>query len=399
MGNAFTAVAQDEMVLFYNPAGLSSIHDLSPSSKADKSNNSDESAPPKEEEAPPEDQGDEEAPKQEEGASDPPPSEVDPNFYYRFELLSIQMSLNETIGTLTPPQQAIKWGQEPNFKFTPGINTDQSSDALFNDLVGRKIYAELDLSFLSLTTSNWGYTLFGNVRLDASIHNPVFPYIDLKTFFQYGIVTGFSIPVGESLDFGIGAKGVMRRGIVQELHLSDELLIAALNGETIQANDFISTAQAVALDMGLNYHHDLGVFAAVVQNIDTLDFGELGFLPMVMNIGFATEPEPGSTAILFAIDYLDVFNAHNRSHGDFHLQNLKVGLEFGCIPMWNGHYLFSVRTGRNGPYATSGFTLNPNAIGLFILPTIEYAQWSEELGSDVRPKPDRRQAFRLAWVF
>ena len=122
---------------------------------------------------------------------------------------------------------------------------------------------------------------------------------------------------------------------------------------------------AFAPDAGATYHFD-GVhnlhpkISISLQNIGGLDFNNAGKVPMTMNMGISTESELGGFDIILAADYHDLTNAQNLvSKGNpITERNIKFGTEIGWKKLFNGHHLFSVRAGRNGPYNSAGWTMN-----------------------------------------
>jgi hypothetical protein len=96
------------------------------------------------------------------------------------------------------------------------------------------------------------------------------------------------------------------------------------------------------------------------QNITGLDFEAAGEVPMTMNVGFASESELQGFDFILATDYRDLTNAQKLAPegSTFTQRNLKMGAEIGWEKLNNGHHLLSFRLGRNGSYNTWGFSLN-----------------------------------------
>ncbi|MGK5090589.1 hypothetical protein WDW89_01085 [Deltaproteobacteria bacterium TL4] len=327
MGDAFTAVANDEMALYYNPAGLRSVTH---------------------------------------------------NMYY---LLG---------GSLTTNQD------------TASLGDDTISELA--DITGRKILIEQDLSALSITTSRWAYSIFQNFVLDATVHNPVVPFFEVKGFAQVGVLAGFALSyLDYKLDIGVGIKAINRSGIRETLHITDEAIIKAIDdNETSDLIDKFSSTNATALDVGgiynidsiSNFHTKL---AAVVKNIGGLDFGNAGNIPTTIDVGISSESELQGFDITLAADYADVTNAKGFAEDTFTLINLKMGAEIAYLKAYNGHHMLSFRVGRNGPYNTAGLTIN--LPWLIIIPKIDVAVWSQEIGDFAGDKEDKRISAQLSFIY
>ena len=74
-------------------------------------------------------------------------------------------------------------------------------------------------------------------------------------------------------------------------------------------------------------------------------------------------------------------------------------MELGWNKMYNGHHFLSFRIGRNGPYNTLGATFNPNVWGLFLIPNIDVALWSQQIGAFAGDKEDKRISAGATWIF
>jgi len=322
MGNAFTAVANDENALFYNPAGLQLLQQ------------------------------------------------------HIVEIISLNATMN---------QNMIDMSSE----------SGNDANAFLGKLIGEKVYTELNLGLLSISGPGWGYSIFGSYALDATVRNPTVPYLDLKTYVQYGAVGGLAFDfLDERLDIGVAVKVISRNGIGKEVHIVD--FLDDDFGDEIQ--DEFDTKSNFASDVGALYHFDqLYNFAPrlslVIRNIGGLDFGSSGEIPMTIDMGVATESELLGFDFILAADVVDV--TYQATQYKSSKRNLKIGAEMGMFKRTNGHHALSFRIGRNGTYSTFGFSFNPP-----LLPVkIDYASWSEEVGAVGGEKEDKRQAIQLAINF
>ena len=203
------------------------------------------------------------------------------------------------------------------------------------------------------------------------------------------------------LDVGLGAKLIQRAGIDTKFHVFDEAIIEIQEeSKTTKLEKKFSNKAAVAPDLGAIYHfdsvHNMEPKVAVsLQNIGGLDFEGAGKVPMTMNIGVSTESEVGGFDFIMAADYRDLSNSQNLvSEGNIiTTRNLKLGAEMGWNRLFNGHHLFSLRAGRNGPYNSVGWSAN-----LFGF-KIDFAKYSQEIGGYGGELEDKRTSIQVSLIF
>ena len=327
MGNAFTAVANDEMLFFYNPAGLRSV------------------------------------------------------IYNIYEIVGFNFTINEN---------------------TLSMGNSSNTNSTLGGLAGRKLYVESNVGLLSHVNSRFGWSLFQNTLIDIQVRNPVFPYLETRSFVQAGLAGGMAWSfLDYKLDVGLGAKLVQRAGIDTKFHVFDEAIIEITeeNKYTKLANKFENKA-AFAPDAGVIYHFD-GVHnlypkvAISLQNIGGLDFNNAGKVPMTMNLGISTESELGGFDIILAADYHDLIDGQKlvSSGNTITERNIKFGTEIGWNKLFNGHHLFSIRAGRNGPYNSAGWTMN-----LFGF-KIDVAKYAQEIGGFSGELMDQRTSLQVSTIF
>ena len=327
MGNAFTAVANDEMLFFYNPAGLRSVN------------------------------------------------------YNIYEVVGFNYTTNQN---------------------TINLGNASSSSATLGEIAGRKIYVEANVGLLSHVNSRFGWSLFQNALFDIQVRNPVFPYLETRSFVQAGLTGGMAWSfLDYQLDLGLGAKLVRRAGIDTKFQVFDEAMI-----EFTEQNKYTKLEKkfenkvAIAPDAGAIYHfdgvHNLHPKVAIsLQNIGGLDFGNAGKVPMTMNMGISTESELGGFDIILAADYHDLTDAQKLvSKGNpITERNIKFGIEIGWNKLFNGHHLYSVRAGRNGPYNSAGWSMN-----LFGF-KIDVANYAQEIGGYSGELKDKRTSLQVSLIF
>ena len=327
MGNAFTAAANDEMLFFYNPAGLRSVK------------------------------------------------------YNIYEVTGFNFTTNQN---------------------TLDMGNSSSSAATLGNIAGKKIYIEPNLGLLSHVNSRFGWSFFSGGLLDFQVRNPVFPYLETKAYIQTGIAGGIAWSFMDyQLDFGLGGKIVQRAGIDTKQHVFDAAIVEITEDQkTTKLQNKFSNKAAFAPDVGVTYHfdsvHNMEPKVAVsLQNIGGLDFEGAGKVPMTMNIGVSTESEWRGFDIILAGDYRDLTNSQNLvSVGSIiTTRNLKLGAEMGLNRLFNGHHLFSIRAGRNGPYNSVGWSVNLYGF------KIDFAKYSQEIGGYSGELEDKRTSIQVSLIF
>jgi len=340
MGHAFTAVANDEMVLYYNPAGLRSVkYNIYEVLNYNLTNNAQVNAPFI----------------GGHGTIDPDDINFDEGGFG--EIAGKKVYFETNLGGLSHVNSRFGWSLFGGLHIDSGIN-----NPVF-PYFDTKIYFQ-----------------------GGGIAGIAWSFLDYQ------------------LDFGIGGKFIQRAGLVSELRMSSEPIVELANGDTSEAVskaiELGGNKSAIAPDVGIVYHldgiHNLSPKIAVsVQNIGDLDFGNVGKIPMTINTGIATESELQGIDIIMAADYHDLLDGHKlASEGNtFTERNLKLGLEIGWNRLFNGHHLFAFRLGRNGPYNSQGATLNLFGFKLDI------AKYSQEVGGYAGEQEDKRWSFQLGLIF
>lgn len=308
-------------------------------------------------------------------------------YYNPAGLQSVQQSVIEIVTA----------GATTNQNLLDLMKADTSdTTATFGDLVGERVYSEINMGALSVTAPGWGYSIFGNLLFNSIINNPSVPYFELKAYVQYGIVGGFAVDfMDEALDLGIAMKSVTRSGTFKTVHLYD--LLDDEFAENLE--DDFSTKNVIAYDLGATYHYDrIANFeikgSYVIRNIGDLDFGVAGNIPMTMDVGASAETEMAGLDFIFALDYVDLTNKLTEHQS--YLRNIKLGAEVGAFKRSNGHHALSVRVGLNAShYLSTGFSVNIPGLPI----KIDYAAWSEEIGYLAGKIEDRRQSAHVSINF
>jgi len=340
MGHAFTAVANDEMVLYYNPAALRSVqYNTYEIFKFNVTNNTQVDAPFL----------------GGHGSIDPDNVNYDEGGFGK--IAGKKVYLESNLGFFSHVNSRFGWSLFSNQLINLGIH-----NPVFPYFQGK---------------------LYGQV---GALTGMAFSFLDYQ------------------LDVGFGGKIVQRAGFDGKIHITDKAIIEAQNGNSDKALEESEkkggSETAFAPDFGMIYHldgiHNLSPKIAVsVQNIGHLDFDKVGKIPMTVNTGIATESELQGFDIILAADYHDLTNGHElASEGNtFTERNLKLGLEIGWNRIFNGHHVFAFRLGRNGPYNSQGMTLNVFGVKM------DFAKYSQEVGGYAGEQEDKRWSFQLGLLF
>ncbi len=337
MGNAFTAVADDEMVLFYNPAGLRSVR------------------------------------------------------YNIYELLSFNATTNVKApaplhGSIDTDNVNINEGGlgsitgkkiylENNLGFLSHVNSRFGWSLFGNSLMELAVHNPV---FPYLQGK-----LFAQFGVAGGI---------AWSFFDYQLDVG----VGGKLVQRAGVDSEIHISEPAIIAAMDGNNTKALE----EANKIGDSKVAVAPDLGITYHLD-GIhnltpkIALSIQNLGGLNFGNAGNVPMTINTGISTESELQGLDIIFAADFHDLTNGNQLATGSNALseRNIKLGFELGWERLNNGHHLLSLRMGRNGPYNTQGISLNLWKLKL------DLAKYSQEIGGYAGEREDKRWSFQASMIF
>ena len=261
----------------------------------------------------------------------------------------------------------------------------------------------IDIGLLSHVNSRFGWSLFGNSFVDLQVRNPIFPFFETKVYVQYGLAMGMAWSFMDyQLDVGLGGKLATRKGIDKKLHIADAALIELIEDQkTTKLMKLAGTSKtSLAPDFGVIYHFDSfhnmePKVALSLQNIGGLDFNGAGTVPMTLNVGASSESELNGFDFVLAADYRDLTDAQKLvSKGTMLTQrNFKLGLEIGWKKLFNGHHLFSLRLGRNGPWNSTGWSVN-----LFGF-KIDFAKYSQEIGGFSGELEDKRTSIQLSFIF
>ena len=247
MGGAFTAVADDENAMFYNPAGLNSIKG-----------------------------------------------------YGRFELLNPLVALSTN---------TVEFAQD--IQDVADAPTDAQQATLAADLLqkwlGEHLHARTSV-FPNLTFHNFGIGVLGQGVFDGEVHTPTGSNtLELRGGYDVaGLVSGamgFS-PLGASLQLGATAKYV-RRGLLDQSYTANDLV----QRDGIDLDRDLKKGSGFGVDAGVILSFPVPLKPAVgvtVQNIGDIDLDAAGTHEQQVNAGLALRPPFPFGSLILALDMVDV---------------------------------------------------------------------------------------------
>ncbi|MDY6855666.1 MAG: conjugal transfer protein TraF [Thermodesulfobacteriota bacterium] len=156
-----------------------------------------------------------------------------------------------------------------------------------------------------------GVAGLGQVNLTLEIHNPVWPQVETRLVMDYGVLAGVGIEMPiEDLKVGASLKVINRESFVEtytavdiaaedfEERIEDDLKSGTGLGIDI---GIIYTEDYSLADVS---------FGGVVQNIPEMEMDEAEDIKTQVNLGIAVKPnlDSESVSVIFAFDYMDIGN-------------------------------------------------------------------------------------------
>ncbi|MCL4461241.1 MAG: hypothetical protein M1297_05955 [Nitrospirae bacterium] len=247
MGGAFTAVADDENAVFYNPAGLDNIQDSS------------------------------------------------------FKILNVSTDA-------TYPGLFTLYNNMQSDSQLSGTAQDSAYVNTFNSVANQSFYARVG-DYSNYTTHDFSIGLLTNNQMlgipaaNASTNN----LASLAALSDTGIVISGAMGFfNHHLQIG----GTLM-GLNQMFVDIPQLSVAQASNLQSTINSNLTHGLGILGNVGAIYHFDLPLnptIGASVENIGTASFGQAGSLPQIINAGVGIDPDVGFGRLLVDIDYDDVTN-------------------------------------------------------------------------------------------
>jgi hypothetical protein len=272
MGGAFTAVADDENAMFYNPAGLNSIKGLG-------------------------------------GVA----------------VFNPYVEANKDVKSFYNDVKDIADAQ---------TNSEQSALAadLLDKWLGKHVHLRAGM-FPNVTFHNFGIGFLGQATFDGEVHNPLgVNTLQLRGGYDLALLVsgayGFNVLNGP-LQVGITGKVVDRR-MLDQTYTTRELV--EQNG--IDLGRDLQSGRGVGVDLGAIYSLPVFLEPAVgvsLQNIGDVNLGDAGKLEQQMNLGAALHPPVGFGKLLIAVDIIDLTNQLGEDHDLAKRINMGVEYKFPML--------------------------------------------------------------------
>ncbi|GMT42087.1 MAG: hypothetical protein IEMM0002_0498 [bacterium] len=264
MGNAFTAVANDENAAFYNPAGLNSVKD---------------------------------------GRIVLP---IPPTF-----LVEVSQNTLDMVNDISNIDNS---------------NISGTVDTL-KKYVGKDQYARLAY-FPNYTKRNFEIGFLANATFNMSVHQPSYPYIDANIKADTGLIAalarGYKLKNKNKLQLGTTLKIIQRRGVNKRYTAVD--LADANYDFANDLKSKTGLGLNLGAIYTLEKHRFKPSFGISIRNLGDMGFGEAGLLKQSVNLGVALHSKLGPIPATFAFDWWDL-TGNVGSDSDIP-KRLHLGAEF-----------------------------------------------------------------------
>ena len=267
MGGAFTAVADDENAMFYNPAGLNKIEGFGGI-----------------------------------GILNP--------------YAEISKNTLDFIKDVTDLSDA---------------DTDAEQTALASDLMDRWMGEHLRLRaglFPNVTVHNFGVGFLGQAAFDFEVHNPLGSRtLDVRGAIDMALLVSgaYAFTVKDNpLRVGLTAKMINRRLLDQQYSTFD-----LVQKDGIDLDDDLKSGNGIGVDLGAIYSFPVFLEPSVgiaIQNIADTKLGDAGKIEQQVNLGAAIYPPIGFGKLVLALDVMD-FTHQLGSDNDLG-KRLHLGVEY-----------------------------------------------------------------------
>ncbi|HET6466145.1 MAG TPA: hypothetical protein VLY20_03030 [Nitrospiria bacterium] len=271
MGGAFTAVADDENAMFYNPAGLNSIKGFG-------------------------------------GVG----------------ILNPYVEASKNIKSFYNDVKDVSNAQS---------DTEQADLAatLLENWLGQHLHLRTGL-FPNVTMHNFGIGFLGQATFDGEVHNPLgVNTLQLRGGYDLALVAsgayGFNL-FNAPLQVGMTGKLINRRMLDKTYTTSD-----LVEQDGIDLSRDLQSGNGVGVDLGAIYAPPVFLepaFGVSLQNIGNVNLGDAGKLEQQLNLGAALHPPVGFGKLLLALDVIDVTNQLGEDH-DL-AKRINAGVEYK-LPM------------------------------------------------------------------
>ncbi len=234
----------------------------------------------------------------------------------------------------------------------------------------------------SFFTKHFAVSLYGDSEMSIFLEDPAFPTMNVRYQIDYGVNFGFSFPLFEFLEFGLGARTITRRG--GQAPIGIDTLESLDNDDVVEALDL--RGNGYGFDVGFLFQVPTGMkplVSLVYHNVGGVSFsddtgnGAPPSIPAYMVAGFGVEIDSTLVTIRPGFEYTHINFTEEQ---DGKKINLGVEIEFP---------LFELRAGLHQGYYTLGAGVDLKFI------RIDAATYGVELGEYPGQLEDRRFMLQL----
>lgn len=261
-----------------------------------------------------------------------------------------------------------------------------SGTACYEQFYGTPVHFE-SIGKSSFAMPRLGFMVYESILLNATMHNPAFPNLNVNYLADNGFLLGYGFPLAAGWDAGFTLKRIVRTGGDENLSLST----ITTAGASVLSN-FNQNGTGYGVDLGLQYKLvDTGPLKTTM-GIQWQDVGDTSFAapagitapPMILNnlsLGIGSEFDFLIGGAKAGFEY-----RHITDTGEQIGKKLHLGMELD-LP------LIDVQAGLNEGYPTFGMGLD------FFLFRIDAASYTEETGVYPGQLPSQRFKIALSMEF
>ncbi len=238
----------------------------------------------------------------------------------------------------------------------------------------------------------FGLGAFASGRLDATPRLDAGPLAELEISADatWGVVTGFSLPLGDGLYAGASLKALHRESLAH-IFTADDLVNNQEDLDGYITNELRREGDALGWDAGLLWKFAVNSWwrpaaGVSVMNIGDLDFGGAGTIPMTVNAGVSVNPRiPVFRSLLLGADLVDITKEFEQD------RDLAKRLRYGAeLQLFDRMLLeLALRAGMYQGYPTFGAELRT------LILSVSYAMYGEEIGASAGQDRDQRHLLTL----
>ena len=243
-----------------------------------------------------------------------------------------------------------------------------------------------------------GFGGYWEAEVDLLFRNLATPEADAFFRKDTGMAGALSFPLGDGkFVMGLGVRTIDRT-IGEGVITAADLFVASRSNEldleqVLNVQEGTGTGYDLGMIMRLEAFPSLrSQLALVVQNVGGVDLGKAGEIEQEIGIGWAARPQFSSLVNgLIAIEYRDVAKALTDDSSDD--KRTHIGLEVGIIPLDNSTNLVTLRTGFGSGLFSWGFEL-----AFWHSFSIQFVSYGQEYGEVAGDDPRDRRILQINFL-